>query len=84
MTKAMVLNDVRYVEMKPSRTVPTDCEQCAFHNDSVGCFMALMGNAAAAFGGDCEQRDVIYVVAAPVSHSPQALLNRAALQKGRG
>jgi hypothetical protein len=56
----MVINDVTYVERKSDKSRETDCEQCAFANDSVGCFMALMGNASAAFGGDCEARDVIY------------------------
>lgn len=56
----MVMNDVRYVEAKPNTSRKTDCEQCAFAFDMVGCHEALTGAAQRAFGGDCEQRDVIY------------------------
>jgi hypothetical protein len=60
----MTINDVRYIESKPREPVhPTlgACMQSAFLKDAVGCHMAIEGKAAAAFGGDCMQRDVIYV-----------------------
>jgi hypothetical protein len=60
----MTINDVPYIESKPGEPVhPTlgACMQCAFLKDAVGCYMAAEGAAKVAFGGDCMERDVIYV-----------------------
>lgn len=56
----MTINEVRYVEKKPNANRKSDCEQCAFGFDRVGCYIAVTEAGAATFGGDCMQRNVIY------------------------
>lgn len=66
-TLVMTINDVQYVESTACPRVAGSklgaCLQCAFFRDSVGCLMACDDAAPRAFGGDCVQRDVIYVYA---------------------
>lgn len=49
-----------YREAKPVQSLYPDCEQCAFSRTSKHCGVAFDGAAKEAFGGDCEDRDVIY------------------------
>ena len=61
----MTINDVPYVERAPNvqlANAPAGaCLQCAFYRDGVGCRMAIEQAAPAAFGGDCVERNVVYV-----------------------
>lgn len=66
MAVTMLINGVPYVERKPRDPVHPHlgaCIQCAFFRDTVGCQMAVCEKAREAFGGDCEQRDVVYMYA---------------------
>ena len=62
---AMLRDGMRFVEAKPIGNAPPNfaCEGCAFVNHPVLCAKAIDGAAKAAFGGDCDERDVIYVAA---------------------
>ena len=62
----MTINDVAYVERTPDMRLTNApagaCLQCAFNRDAVGCWTAIgEGKAEEAFGGDCAQRNVVYV-----------------------
>ena len=61
--KTMTLDGVRYVEVKgpfgASRSRFGDCIRCDLISTKK-CGQAIDGAAATSFGGDCEQRGVIY------------------------
>ena len=65
-TPTMTIDGVEYVEAAPQETGPdwdNVCSQCALGQPGMlaQCADALHGAADAAFGGDCAERDVIYI-----------------------
>lgn len=56
---------IRFVEAKATGNVPPNyaCEGCYFVDYPALCAKAIDGDARAVFGGDCDERDVIYVEA---------------------
>ncbi len=60
--KTMTVLGVEYVEAKP-QDAPEVCSQCAFGQlGTLGhCAMVIDHLSKPAFGGDCQQRDVIYL-----------------------
>ena len=56
---------LRFVEAKSHGKTPPNyaCDGCSFVSRPTLCAMAIEGAAKAAFGGDCDERDVIYVEA---------------------
>ncbi len=67
---AIVFDGRRFVEAKPHGNTPPNyaCDGCAFIRKPRYCDSAIEYKAKAAFGGDCDERDVIYVEA-PNVHS---------------
>lgn len=66
MTPTMTINGVEYVEAQPEETGPdwdNVCSQCALGQRGMRtiCYAAICGSARAAFGGDCQDRNVIYL-----------------------
>mgnify|MGYP005615502579 CR=1 FL=1 len=63
--KTMVIDGVHLVEAPAPAKFPPHlssgvCKHCALHM-TAGCGKAIDGLAHNAFGGDCEDRDVIYI-----------------------
>lgn len=62
--KVMRLAKIDYVE-KSAKGLPDGryglCSHCALLGTEEGCADAIDGAAEAAFGGDCETRNVVYV-----------------------
>lgn len=76
----MVLGSLTLVEakpVKPQHPINGVCGECAL--GEIGrvrhCGAAVMGAAELAFGGDCETRDVIYVIAPQVPNSTKETAN---------
>jgi hypothetical protein len=66
MSARMIISGVEYVEAKPKPMMDRFsgvCEQCAFGVGVGNCAKAIESSPGI-FGGDCQQRDVIYVPAA--------------------
>lgn len=62
----MIIDGIEYVEAKPKQTGPDSvevCSQCALGQPGMlaVCRRAIDGASEAAFGGDCQRRDVIYL-----------------------
>lgn len=69
----MVLNGVAYVEMPaPDNWAMPDgvCAFCALYRRPECPGGALDGAARATFGGDCDERDVVYVRTARTGDAP--------------
>ena len=61
--QTMIIGALKYVEKKPGKA--DDYFGICIHCDLMGlkeCDKAINGLASAAFGGDCEDRDVVYKV----------------------
>ena len=71
---AMLRDGMRFVEAKPIGNAPPNyaCEGCAFVAHPVLCAKAIDGAAKSAFGGDCAERDVIYVEAPNSNYADRA------------
>ena len=61
----IVFDGKRFVEAKQHGNAPPNyaCDGCAFIRKPRYCDSAIEYKAKAAFGGDCDERDVIYVEA---------------------
>jgi hypothetical protein len=55
----MKINGIRFVEADPTRP-DYPCDGCAFSSDPKGCSVAVHLSPQA-FGGNCDDRNVIYV-----------------------
>ncbi len=64
-TPTMTINGVLYIEQATplSLVVFNACSGCVFDSKPKLCGIAIDGAAKEAFGGDCQQRDVIYAEA---------------------
>lgn len=61
--KTMTINGKTYVEVSSANMRDQDlCKKCALglFGEFAACTVALDGAAKAAFGGNCDDRDVIY------------------------
>lgn len=61
----IMFGNARFVESMPHGNSPPNyaCEGCAFVSSPRRCSITIDSRARAAFGGDCDERNVIYVEA---------------------
>lgn len=72
---AITFDGKRFIEAPPHGNVAPRfaCEGCAFYMKPKYCGSAIDGKAREAFGGDCDERDVIYVEAPNVMCTPSGV-----------
>lgn len=64
MAKTMTIDGKEYTEAKPPKNWAEReiwvCSACALNEDGAACGIAIDFESEAAFGGDCQTRDVVY------------------------